>query len=59
MMLPLIILRKEGLSLEYKGSLKQNTRQMFAFASLEGDPKIHDDINDIGTGFQAPYQMLI
>ena len=47
MMLPLIIIRKEGLSLEYKGPLKQNTKQMFAFASPEGDPKIHDDINDI------------
>ena len=46
-MLPIIILRKEGLSLEYKGPLTQNTRQLFAFASLEGDPKLHDDINDI------------
>ena len=45
MMLPIIILRKEGLSLKYKGSLKQNIRQKYAFASLEADQKIHDDIN--------------
>ena len=47
MMLPIIIIRKEGLSLAYKGPLIQNTRQMFAYASLEGDPKIQDDINDL------------
>ena len=47
MMLPIIILRKEGLSLEYKGPLTQNTRQMYAFGSLEGDQKIHNDIKEI------------
>ena len=48
-MLPIIILKKEGLSLDYKGPLTHNTRQMYAFASLDGDPKIYDDIDEIRT----------
>ena len=46
-MLPIIILRKEGLSLDYKVHPTHNTRQMYAFASIDGEQKIHDDIDEI------------